>query len=283
MGLSNFIPTIWSARILAMLATALVYGQTGIVNRDYEGEIRDKGDSVKINSIGDVTVKDYDKDTDLDDPEKLNDASQMLSIDQGKYFNFAIDDIDQVQANANVMTEAQRRAAFRLRDQADQFIAASYVNVPTGNLIGTDASPTTPDADTAYEYLVDLGTLLDEADITTEGRFCVVPPWFHGLLLKDDRFVKVGSAQSDQVLRNGMVGEAAGFTILKSNNVPNTSGTKYKIIAGHSIAYSFAEQIVKVEAFRPEKAFSDAVKGLHVYGGKLVRPTAWAVLTANRS
>ena len=283
MALSNFIPTVWSARILAALATALVYGQTGIVNRDYEGEIRDKGDAVKINSVGDVTVKDYDKDTALEDPEKLNDASQMLRIDQGKYFNFSVDDIDAVQANANVMTEAQRRAAYRLRDKADQFIAASHTLVPTANLLGSVGSPVTPTATTAYEKLVDLSVLLDEADIPSEGRFCVVPPWFHGLLLKDDRFVKVGSGQSDAVLRNGMVGDAAGFAILKSNNVPNTSGTLYKVIAGHSMAYSFAEQIVKVEAYRPEKAFSDAVKGLHVYGGKLVRPSAWAVLTANKS
>jgi hypothetical protein len=265
------------------LSKALVYGQTGIVNRDYEGEIRDKGDSVKINSVGDVNVKDYDKTVDLDAPEQLNDASQMLLIDQGKYFNFAVDDIDNVQINANVMTEAQQRAAYKLRDKADQFIAASHSLVPTANLIGSDGSPITPTSANAYEYLVDLGVLLDEADIPSEGRFCIVPPWFHGRLLKDDRFVKVGSGASDAVLRNGQVGEAAGFSIMKSNNVPNTSGTLYKIIAGHSMAYSFAEQIVKVEAFRPERAFSDAVKGLHVYGGKLVRPSAWAVLTANKA
>lgn len=283
MGLSNFIPTVWSARILAALATALVYGQTGIVNKDYEGEIRDKGDSVKINSIGDVTVKDYDKDTALDDPEKLTDASQMLLIDQGKYFNFSVDDIDQVQSNVNTMSEAQRRAAYRLRDKADQFIAASHTLVPSGNLVGSDASAIVPTATTAYEKLVDLAVILDENDVPTEDRFCVVPPWFHGLLLKDDRFVKAGTAQTDQVLRNGMVGEAAGFTILKSNNVPNTSGALYKVIAGHPMAFSFAEQIVKVEAYRPEKAFSDAVKGLHVYGGKLVRPNAWAVMTASKS
>ena len=85
------------------------------------------------------------------------------------------------------------------------------------------------------------------------------------------------------VLKQGQVGEAAGFALLKSNNVPNTAGAKYKIQASHRMARSFANQIVETEAYRPQKRFGDAVKGLHVYGGKLVRPTALAVLTANRT
>ena len=81
----------------------------------------------------------------------------------------------------------------------------------------------------------------------------------------------------------GEVGEAAGFSILKSNNVPNTTGEKYKILAGHSIATSYVEQIVDVQTYKPEKRFGDAVKGLHVYGGKVVRPTALAMLIANKA
>jgi hypothetical protein len=287
MSLNNFIPTVWSARLLAALDKSLVYGQRGVANRDYEGEIRQQGDSVKINSIGDVTVKNYTKNTEIDNPETLVDSGQMLNITESKYFNFSIDDVDRAQINVNVMDEAMRRAAYKLRDTADQFLAAKYVEVPTANCIGDDTSPKVPSANTAgtaaYEYLVDLGVKLDEANIPSEGRFCVVPPWFHGLLLKDERFVKAGTAKSDSVLQNGMVGEAAGMMILKSNNVPNTAGTKYKIIAGHPMALSYAEQIVKVKAYEVEKGFQDAVKGLHVYGAKLVRPYAWAVLTANIS
>lgn len=279
----NFIPTVWAARLLTALDKALVYAQAGIVNRDYEGEITESGNTVKIASIGDVTVGNYTKDTDISDPEILTDAEQTLTIDQAKYFNFYVDRIDKAQQNVNTMDEAMRRAAYSLRDKADQFIAASYVNVPAGNQLGSDASPIVPTAATAYEKLVDLGVLLDDANIPTEGRFVVVPSWFHGLLLKDDRFVKAGTSATDSVLRNGTVGEAAGFNILKSNNVPHTAGTKYKIIAGHSIAYSYAEQIVELESFKPEKRFGDAVKGLHVYGGKLVRPNAWALMTASKS
>lgn len=279
----NFIPTVWAARLLVALNKALVYAQAGVVNKDYEGEIKDSGDTVKIASIGDVTVGDYTRNTDLADPEILSDADQTLVIDQSKYFNFQVDDVDRAQIKVSVMDEAMRRAAYSLADKADQFIAANYVNVPTANTIGDDTTPIVPTSTTAYEKLVDLGVLLDEANIPTDGRFVIVPSWYHGLLLKDDRFVKFGTPAQNQVLRNGMVGEAAGFSVMKSNNVPNTSGTKYKIIAGTNIGFSYAEQVVKLETFRMEKRFADAVKGLHVYGGKLVRPAAWAVLTASKS
>lgn len=279
----NFIPTVWAARLLVALAKTLVYAQPGIVNRDYEGEIKNAGDSVKIASIGDITIGDYTKDTNISDPESLSDADQTLIIDQQKYFNFYIDSVDRAQQNVNVMDEAMRRAAYGLMDKADQFIAANHVNVPAANLLGDDTTPIIPTSLTAYEKLVDLGVLLDEANIPTEGRFVIVPSWYHGLLLKDDRFVKAGTTRTDETLRNGEVGEAAGFRVLKSNNVPNTAGAKYKIIAGHSMAYSYAEQILDLKTYQPEKRFGDAVKGLHVYGGRLIRPQAWAVLTASKS
>lgn len=283
MSLKNFIPTVWSALILQTLAKSLVFGQPQIVNRDYEGEIKEKGNSVKINAIGDVTIKDYNRNEDIEDPEDLNDAGQMLNITEEKYFNFAVDDVDKAQANTNVMTEAMDRAGFGLRDVADQFIAAHHVQVPTANLLGSDSVPIVPTAANAYDYLVDLGVLLDEANVPADGRFVTVPAWFHGLLLKDDRFVGAGTTMTDAVLRNGMVGQAAGMSVLKTNNTPNASGTKYKVIAGHRIACSYAEQIVKVEAYRKEKGFSDGIKGLHVYGAKLIRPYAWAVGTFNKS
>ncbi|HEX8638217.1 MAG TPA: P22 phage major capsid protein family protein, partial [Pyrinomonadaceae bacterium] len=206
-----------------------------------------------------------------------------LLIDQAKYFNFKVDDIDKVQTNANVMAEAMSRAGYGLRDKVDIFIAASHILVPSANLLGTDVSPIVPTKADAYDYLVDLNTKLDEANVPAEGRFAIVPPWFEGLLLKDNRFVAAGTSKTDEVLRNGLIGRAAGFDIYKSNNTPNTNGTLYKVIAGHPMAYSFAEQIVKTEAYRPEKSFADAVKGMHVYGGKLVRPSAWVVGTFNKA
>lgn len=280
----TFIPTVWAARLLTALEKTLVYGQAQVANRDYEGDIRDAGGSVKIASIGDVSIGDYAKNTDIDDPEILSDAQQTLNIDQAKYFNFFVDSIDRAQQNVNVLDEAMRRSAWALRDTADSYLAAAIeAVVPTGNTIGSEATPIVPTSDDAYEYLVDLGVKLDEANAPIDGRYVIVPAWFHGLLLKDDRFVNAGTLRSDRNLANGMVGEAAGFSILKSNNVPNDDGEAFKIIAGHSVATAYVEQILDLQAYKPEKRFGDAVKGLHVYGAKVVRPTALAMLIANRT
>ena len=122
---------------------------------------------------------------------------------------------------------------------------------------------------------------LDNQNVRADGRFVVVPSWFYGLMLKDDRFVAAGTAKTDAVLANGLIGTAAGFNIYQSNNVPNTANAKYKIIAGTTDAISFASQVTKTEAFRPEKSFCDAIKGLFVYGAQVVQPNALACMTAN--
>jgi len=280
----TFIPTVWAARLLTGLEKSLVYGQANVCNRDYEGEIREAGNTVKIGSVGDVTVGTYTKDTDITDPQTLTDSEQLLVIDQAKYFNFYVDSIDRAQQNVNVLETAMQRSAYSLRDSADNFLASAMdAAVPTGNKIGSLTTPKVPTKDDAYEYLVDLGVLLDEADTPLEYRFVVVPAWFHGLLLKDERFVQAGTLRSDRALANGAVGEAAGFSILKSNNVPNATGTKYRIIAGHAVATSYVEQVVDLQTYQPEKRFGDAVKGLHVYGAKVVRPSALACLIANKA
>lgn len=280
----QFIPTVWAARLLTALEKTLVYGQPNVCNRDYEGEIREAGNTVKIASIGQVAVDNYVKDTNIGDPQVLTDSEQSLLIDQSKYFNFYVDSIDRAQQNVNVLDEAMRRSAWALRDKADTFLAnIMQVAVPPANTIGTTATPKIPTRDDAYEYLVDLGVMLDEANAPINGRFVIVPAWFHGLLLKDERFIKAGTTRSDAALANGEVGEAAGFRILKSNNVPNTAGAGYKIVAGHSVATTYVEQIVDLQTYKPEKRFGDAVKGLHVYGARVVLPTALAMLIANKS
>lgn len=280
----TFIPTVWAARLLTALERSLVYGQPNVCNRDYEGEIRAAGNTVRIASISDVAVDDYTKDTDIAEPASLTDATQTLSIDQQKYFNFYVDGIDRAQQNVNVLDEAMRRSAWKLRDYADKYLAGLMAEAVTPpNTIGSIGTPEVPTKATAYEYLVDLSVRLDEADAPMDGRFCIVPAWFHGLLLKDERFIKAGTLRSDRALANGAVGEAAGFAILKSNNVPNTGGTKFRIIAGHASATSYAEQVLDLHTYKPEKRFGDAVKGLHVYGGNVVRPNVLACLIANKS
>ena len=116
-------------------------------------------------------------------------------------------------------------------------------------------------------------------------RWVVVPAWYHALLLLDNRFVQAGTSAADNVLRNGEVGKATGFSVIVSNNVAYTGSSgseKFKVMAGYDQTISYAEQIVEVQAYRPELRFADAVKGLHVYGAKVVRPDALAVLTVSR-
>lgn len=276
MAITNFIPTLWSARLLANLDKSLVYG--GLVNRDYEGEITGQGSSVKINQIGDITISDYVDATGLSDPESIDGVQQTLTIDQAKSFHFSVTDINKVQANVDLMNGAMQRASYGMADVVDQYIAGFYTGVDSANTIGDDTTPIVPTKDNAYEYLVDLAVKLDEANVPVTGRFVIVPSWYHGLLLKDARFTK-----DPNILSTGYIGDVDGLRVFKSNNVPNTTGTKYKIMAGSNIAISFAQQLVEVKPYSPEKSFSDAVKGLNVYGCKLVQPKAIAVLTANKA
>lgn len=271
MAFSNFIPEVWSARLLEHLDKVHVYA--GLMNRDYEGDIRAFGDTVHINQIGAITINDYTG-ADIADPEELDSKQMDLVIDQAKYFNFQIRDIDNVQSNPKLVDAAMQRASYGINDVVDNYLAGLL-------LAGADAENTitaeTLTSENAYDYLVDLGVRLNENNVPMLGRWVVVPPWFHGLLLKDARFVGNGTGYNQAILQGGWVGDAAGFRIHLSNNVPVT-GTTYSIIAGTNAAGSFAEQLVELEAFRLEKNFSDAVKGLHVYGAKVTQSGALAVL-----
>ncbi|MGR6761272.1 phage major capsid protein [Paenibacillus sp. T2-29] len=276
MSVQHFIPTIWSARLNESLKKNLVYGN--VVNTDYEGEIQGQGSTVKINSIGAVTIGNYDKAAGIGNPQELDATQKTLVIDQAKYFNFQVDDVDAAQANVNLLDGGIVEASYGLANVVDQYLAGFYTEVKAENIIGNDTTPITPTKDTAYDLLIDLGVLLDENNVPETERFVVVPAWYYGLLLKDARFTK-----DPNIIRTGYVGDIDGMTVYKSNNVPNTGGAKYKIIAGHKSAISFAGQVDSVEAFRPEKQFSDAVKGLQVFGAKCIKPEALAVLTANKS
>jgi hypothetical protein len=277
MAISAFKPEVWNANLLVALEKSHVYGAAGVVNRDYEGDIANYGDTVHITSLAEPTIGTYTPHTDIT-IEDVDDTDATLLIDQAKYFAFEVDDVEKRQAfnGGRILTEQARKAAYKLRDTADAYVAGLMAaGVSAGNLV---AEQTLAAAADAYDLLVDLGTILDEDNVPDGGRWAVVTPAFYGLLLKDDRFVGTGDAQAAATRVNGIVGEAAGFSIRKSNNAPNGpgAGAGKLIIAGYNGAVTYAEQINKTEATRKEKGFADIVKGLHLYGAKVVRPTGLA-------
>lgn len=299
MSLNNFIPQVWSARIYEALRKAFVYAQEGAINRDWEGEIRNVGDTVNINSISDPTITDYVKNTDMAAAETLSDAQRQLQITQAKAFHFYIDDVDKAQQQPKVMDNAMSRAAYRFSDITDQYVASVMVaGADAANAIGDNVNPIiapdeTPGPTGAYEQLVDLSTKLNEANVPRDNRWVVVPPWYEGVLRKDNRFInnEQASQSPGAPLLNGSIGRAAGFDVMVSNNVPTVAAPvgnanqipRSKVVAGHQMATTFAEQINQVEAYRPEKRFGDAVKGLHLYGAAVIEPAALAVLTTTRA
>jgi N4-gp56 family major capsid protein len=281
MAITAFVPEVWAANLLVALEKSLVFAQPGVVNR--EGDISDFGDTVRITSISDPTIGTYTPNSTSISPETLTDAQRTLLIDQAKYFAFQVDDVNARQARGNVMPEAMRRAAYKLRDVVDQYIAAFYTFVPSANDLGTVAVTTSSPTSFYDSVLVPLKVKLDEANVPAEGRWCVIPPWLEGRALRDDRFIRLDASGTTEGLRNGQIGRAAGFDVLMSNNVVNSTGDDYEVLAGTDGAISYAEQISKVEAYRPEAKFADAVKGLHLWGAKVIRPEMLAGATVSQT
>jgi N4-gp56 family major capsid protein len=284
MSLANFIPTIWSTKLLIELRKVLVFAQPFVINRDYEGEIKQFGDTVKISALGSITVGDYTKSS-IGAPQVLTSAQTTLQITQSKFFNFMIDDADKAQMNVDMMAKAMEKAAYALKNTADTFVAGHYVDASADNLIGSTASPISMTKVTdAYDYLVDLAKKLDEADVPENGRWCAIPPWMEGLMLKDERFVGNGALSAEDRLVNGAISRVSGMLLMKTNACPlvGSSSDIHKVIAGHPYAWSYAEQVNEVEGFRPEEFFADAVKGLHLYGAKVTNPECLAVLSVKK-
>lgn len=273
MAFGNFVPEIWSSSLLVNLRDQLVYG--GLCNRNYEGDIANAGDKVNITAFTDPSVRTYTKNTDIT-WDTLDDSTQQLVIDQAKYFAFSVDDIDRRQALSGFVEETTLGASYNLSSTADSFISSLMASgVPAANTLADVAAT----VDNAYEILVDLRTKLTRTNTPNQGRWVVVPPEFYALLLQDDRFIRADASGVTTGLRNGQVGRAAGFDVMESNVVPEVdldgtgTGTAegFAVIAGHSMATTYAEQIAKVKAVDLESQFGEGIKGLHLYGAKVVR------------
>lgn len=278
MAIVQFVPEVWSPLILANLRASLVYGQAGIINRDYEGDIAQVGDTVHITSFTDPAVRTYTKNTDITF-DLLTDATQALLIDQADYFAFTVDDIDRRQALPGFVGKASGGAGYNLAADADTFVSGLMYTAVNGT--ANDIGAVTADISNNDAYglvFVALRTILTRDNVPSTGRWVIIPPELYAALLQDPRFIDASaSADGGTALRNGFVGRVAGFDVFESNTVPVETVGVYSVIAGHPMATTFADQITSTEAVRLEKQFGDGIKGLHLYGGKVVQPTALAL------
>ena len=286
MAVNNFIPTLWSARILSNLQKAQVFA--GLVNRDYEGEIGAAGDTVKIGGIGAISLASYTKNSTSLSWATLMDATQSLTIDQSQYFAFKVDDVDRIQVNVNLIDEAMREAAYALSDHIDSYIAGLHASAASANKLGSDGGSAktigygSGEVD-PYKTLVNMGVLLSKSNVPQSGRWAVVPPWFAGMLRKSSTFAANAAGVTGQSMVSGFVSRLAGFDIYESNNITDDAqSTKtYRVMFGVREAITLAVQKQPtMEAIRLQDSCADGVRGLLLYGAKVVRPGALAVLYA---
>jgi N4-gp56 family major capsid protein len=270
MAITQMLPQIWSARLLAKLEKALVYAQPGVVRRDFEGEIRADGDRVHFHSFADLTIGTYTKDSTTLTYENLTDSRVTLLIDQSKYFAFRVDDINAAQMRPKIIDAAADRASYQLAQVADAYVASLYTGASASNPDNI-IEVTQATAANVYSKFVGLAQRMDENNLPAEGRYAIIPPWIKALLLQDNTFVTQANPSS---VLNGSIGMVAGINLLVSNNVPvtGTPTDDYHITAGVENAIGYAEQIVNVEGLRLEGSFADGVRGLHLYGAKVLQP-----------
>lgn len=278
MAITNFIPEVWSAAILEALRAKLVF--PSLCNRDYEGDIREAGDTVHITGYDDVTVHEYVRGKAITVDDVTDKEAAVLKIDKSDYFAFKVNDLDKAQAKADMTGKFTNSAAYNMMKNVENYISNlmdTAVETPAKTVaVGTPAD--------AYLAVVEAGRKLDVQDVPDEGRWLVVSPDFYALLLQDSRFIE-GTEAGHNTLLNGVVGQVRGFTVVKSNNVPRKSASPdtQSILAGTNAAVTFAQQVSKVEAMRMQTDFADMVRGLDLYGAKVIRPECLTKITLNLS
>lgn len=271
MSVNNFIPTVWSENLLHALDRK--YVGVANCNREFEGDIREKGNKVKILGLGSVVVSNYTKNTNISTPDTLSDSACELSIDQAKYFNFQIDDIDKAQAAPKIMDAAMKNAANALAMTADRYVYSLYAQA------GTTITETTTTENNILSLLIDARTALQNFNVlNAEDIVIEVSPVIAGLILK----AKINlSTDNTAAMENGYLGSFGGSKIYVTNNlhISNVGQISYqKCLVRSKRAIAFAEQLSEIEAYRPELRFADAVKGLHLYGAKVVYPAEMVTL-----
>lgn len=281
MSVSSFIPTIWSAQVLQNLRKRLV-GEA-FVNHNYEGEILNGGGgSVKINRIGDVTLRDY---TGAEITyEDMDTEATTLNINNIKYCAVEIDDVDRVQVRDGgaLMGAYTDRMAYTIAEFLDSATFTEIAGaVPAGKTYGSDASPIAiTNGASAKAALLKLKSIMDKAGVPKDGRRVAASSDFTGYLLSDP-YINIAAPTSQDSLVAGYIGKLYGFEIFETENIPDSTGNNSQIIASHPLFTTEANQLQNFEALRSEKSFKDLVRALVVSGVKTVMPEGTAKLIAN--
>ena len=275
---SAFIPEIWSQKLNNMLEKECVMLQC--VNRNWEGEIRNQGDKVKIITPAEVSISTLG--TDAISYSELEPTSMDLVIDQKKFFAFKINDVAQVQANTDIMEAHLKNAKKAIEEVQDAYLLSQHANVATGNVVGSDASPVSLDKTTIYSQFVKLALCLKNSDAVSAGvrPWVIINPTIESYLLQSTEFIGAHNV-ADETLREGAIGRIAGMDVLVSTNLTAVDG-KFYVLAGTNEAITFASQLAKIESLRDKDSFSDLVRGLYLYGAKTVQPKALAKMIVSK-
>ena len=267
-----FIPEIWSQKLNTMLEKDCVMLQC--VNRNYEGDIKNQGDKVKIITPAKVNVSTL-SDAALTYNE-LEPTSMELVIDQKKFFAFKINDVAAVQANTDIMEAHLANAKKAIEEVQDSYLLGQHAYVDSANIIGSDDTPVTLNKTTIYEQFVKLALALKNSDAVTGSKrpWVVINPTIESYLLQSTEFIGAHNV-ADETLREGAIGRIAGMDVLVSTNLTAVDGLYY-VLAGTNEAITFASQLAKVESLRDKDSFSDLIRGLYLYGAKTVQPKALA-------
>lgn len=292
----NFIPEIWSSKLITNFYDATVLA--AISNTDYEGEIRNQGDTVNIRTQPNITIRDYVKGQNLvvENPDK---PKLQLVIDKGEYFACVEDDVDRVQSDVKLMDMWSKDASEQMKIKIDQRVLSDMLtDVASTNRgatageqssafnLGTAGAPLTVTKDgsggtvSVTDLVVDMGTVLDEANCPEGDRYMVIPARMAGLIKKSELKDASLAGDSQSVVRNGRLGMIDRFTLYVSHNLDVTGGNT-SIIAGHKMGFTFASQMTEMETIRSETTFGNIIRGLQVYGYKVVKPEAISTAVVN--
>lgn len=269
MAYQNFIPAVWSEGINRELERLCVFVED--CNRSYEGTVKKKGESVTILGVGKPTIKSIAKasrNNDIDAPEEIEDTSVIMYINQIRYFNYMVGDIDKAQAVNGVMEALELETSEGLADEVDKYVASFAVDSSVAKL---SANAIVVTKDNILGTLDSAIQKLYENDVKATTKIVVtISPRFY-TLFKQAYIDK--DTDNSEMMKNGRVAKYGNVIVKMSNNVHKTgSGATDNIMIRTQRAIAFAKPLTHTEAYRPEKKFADAVKGFILFDAKVVRP-----------